>query len=128
FVAHATAAAFQTGWFVESLLTELAIVLIVRTHGAFWASRPSPLLAWLTLAVGVVAITIPYLPFAAWFGFVPLPLPVLAGLVAITALYLLASEATKRWFFGPEIRQSQRKRAGQMIDRVSKPHAAYSRL
>ncbi|TPJ04743.1 magnesium-translocating P-type ATPase [Mesorhizobium sp. B2-8-1] len=123
FVAHATAAAFQTGWFVESLLTELAIVLIVRTHKAFWASRPSPLLAWLTLAVGVVAIMIPYLPFAAWFGFVPLPLPVLAGLVAITALYLLASEATKRWFFGRESRQSQR-----MIDRVSKPHAAYSRL
>lgn len=128
FVAHATAAAFQTGWFVESLLTELAIVLIVRTHRAFWASRPSPLLAWLTLAVGVVAVMVPYLPFAACFGFVPLPLPVLAGLVAITALYLLASEATKRWFFGRESRQSQRKGAGQMIDRVSKPHAAYSRL
>ncbi|ESY77385.1 magnesium transporter [Mesorhizobium sp. LNHC221B00] len=97
--AHATASTFQTAWFVESLLTELAIVLVVRTHGAFWASRPSPLLAWLTLAVGIVAIAIPYLPFAAWFGFVPLPLPVLAGLASITALYLLASEATKRWFF-----------------------------
>lgn len=128
FVAHATAAAFQTGWFVESLLTELAIVLIVRTHRAFWASRPSPLLAWLTLAVGIVAIMIPYLPFAAWFGFVPLPLPVLAGLVAITALYLLASEATKRWFFGHESRQSQRKRAGQLIDAEPKPHVAYPRL
>lgn len=97
--AHATASTFQTAWFVESLLTELAIVLIVRTHGAFWASRPSPLLAWLTLAVAIAAIAIPYLPLAAWFGFVPLPLPVLAGLAVITALYLLASEATKRWFF-----------------------------
>ena len=93
FVVACDAATFQTGWFVESLITELAIVLIVRTHKAFWTSRPSPLLAWLTLAVGVVAIVIPYLPFAAWFGFVPLPLPVLAGLVAITALYVLASEA-----------------------------------
>ncbi|MBB6408896.1 hypothetical protein HNQ71_001540 [Mesorhizobium sangaii] len=70
---------------------------------------------------------IPYLPFAGWFGFVPLPLPVLAGLVAITALYLLASEATKRWFFGQESRQSHRKRAGQLIDRGPKPHAAYPR-
>ncbi|MER8781226.1 magnesium-translocating P-type ATPase [Mesorhizobium sp. M1006] len=122
--AHATAAAFQTGWFVESLLTELAIVLIVRTHRAFWTSRPSPLLAWLTFGVGVVAIIIPYLPFAAWFGFVPLPLPVLAGLVAITALYLLASEATKRWFFGQESRQSHRKGVGQLIDGRPKPHAA----
>ncbi|WP_258051802.1 magnesium-translocating P-type ATPase [Mesorhizobium sp. INR15] len=123
FFAHATAAAFQTGWFVESLLTELAIVLIVRTHRAFWTSRPSPLLAWLTLGVGVVAIAVPYLPFAAWFGFVPLPLPVLAGLVAITTLYLLASEATKRWFFRQESRQPHRKR-GQMIERGTKPHAA----
>lgn len=127
FFAHATEAAFQTAWFVESLLTELAIVLIVRTHRAFWASRPSPLLAWLTLAVGIIAIMIPYLPFAAWFGFVPLPLPVLAGLVAITALYLLASEATKRWFFGQEYRNSHRKRAGQTIERGAKPHAAYPR-
>lgn len=127
FFAHVTEAAFQTAWFVESLLTELAIVLIVRTHRAFWTSRPSSLLAWLTLGVGVAAIMIPYLPFADWFGFVPLPLPVLAGLVAITALYLLASEATKRWFFGQESRQSHGKRAGQLLDKGPKPHAAYPR-
>ncbi|WP_244604608.1 MULTISPECIES: magnesium-translocating P-type ATPase [Mesorhizobium] len=120
FFAHAAEAAFQTAWFVESLLTELAIVLIVRTHRAFWASRPSPLLAWLTLAVGIIAIMIPYLPFAAWFGFVPLPLPVLAGLVAITALYLLTSEATKRWFFGQERRARKKLLAGQrsFLDRL----------
>ncbi|MBZ9676177.1 magnesium-translocating P-type ATPase [Mesorhizobium sp. ES1-1] len=113
FFAHATAAAFQTGWFVESLLTELAIVLIVRTHRAFWTSRPSPLLAWLTLGIGIVAIMIPYLPFAALFGFVPLPLPVLAGLVAITTLYLLASELTKRWFFDHQSGRSHRSKAGR---------------
>ena len=101
-IAHATAATFQTGWFIESLLTELAIVLIVRTRKTSWASRPSPLLGWLTLGMGVVAIIIPYLPFAGWFGFVPLPLPVLAGLVAITGLYVGASEATKKWFFARE--------------------------
>ncbi|ANT53853.1 magnesium-translocating P-type ATPase [Mesorhizobium amorphae CCNWGS0123] len=113
--AHATAATFQTAWFVESLLTELAIVLIVRTHKAFWKSRPSLLLAWLTLAVAVVAIAIPYVPFAGRFGFVPLPLPVLVGLVAITALYLLASETTKRWFFDRESRHPPRSRAGRAI-------------
>ncbi|TPJ93842.1 magnesium-translocating P-type ATPase [Mesorhizobium sp. B2-5-12] len=126
--AHATEAAFQTAWFVESLLTELAIVLIVRTHRAFWASRPSPLLAWLTLGVGFVAIMIPYLPFADWFGFVPLPLPILAGLVAITALYLWASEATKRGFFGQEEPQSHPKRPGQPIGRATKSHSAYPTL
>lgn len=99
-------------------------MLIVRTHKAFWTSRPSPLLAWLTLGVGVIAIIIPYVPIAEWFGFVPLPLPVLVGLVAITVLYLFASEATKRWFFRQESRRSHRKRAGQGIDRGSMPHLA----
>jgi len=98
-IAHASAATFQTGWFIESLLTELAIVLVVRTRKTCWASRPSPVLGWLTLGMAIVAIIIPYLPFAGWFGFVPLPLPVLAGLVAITGLYVGASEATKKWFF-----------------------------
>ena len=97
--AGAAAGVFQTGWFVESLITELAIVLVVRTRKAFWRSRPSALLSWLTLVVGLLAVAIPFLPGADWFGFVPLPLPVLGGLVAITLAYLAASEAVKHWFF-----------------------------
>ncbi|MBB3146839.1 Mg2+-importing ATPase [Phyllobacterium trifolii] len=95
FVAHATAQTFQTAWFIESLITELAIVLVVRTRKAFWQSRPSALLVWLTAGTFLVAVATPILPYAAWFGFVPLPLPIMAGLVAITIMYLIASEATK---------------------------------
>jgi len=101
-VAGATERIFQTGWFLESLITELAIVMIVRTRKPFWKSRPSRLLAWLTLAVAVLAFAIPYLPGAGWFGFVPLPVPVMVGLIAITLAYLAASEATKHWFFARE--------------------------
>jgi Mg2+-importing ATPase len=97
--AGAAAGVFQTGWFVESLITELAIVLVVRTRKAFRRSRPSALLSWLTLVVGLLAVAIPFLPGADWFSFVPLPLPVLGGLVAITLAYLAASEAMKHWFF-----------------------------
>lgn len=104
-VLHASVETFRTAWFVESLLTQLAIVLIVRTYHAFWLSRPSPLLSALTLGVALLAITIPYLPIAGWFGFVPLPLPVLGGVIAITTLYLIVSEATKRWFFAREHRK-----------------------
>lgn len=121
-IAHATPATFQTSWFVESLMTQLAIVLIVRTHKFFWKSHPSPLLAWLTLGVGCVAVAIPYVPFAAWFGFVPLPLPVLVGLVAITSLYLVVSEATKHWFFDHESRHSHRQRVGEAVDERVLPH------
>ena len=103
-VAHATEALFQTAWFVESLLTELAIVLIVRTWGPAWKSRPSALLSWLSLAVGALALALPYLPGAGWFGFVPLPLPVMAGLVAITLAYLAASEAAKHLYLARALR------------------------
>lgn len=103
-LAGATAATFQTGWFVESLVTELAIVFIVRTRRPFWRSRPSAPLAWFSVAVALIAALIPYLPGAALLGFVPLPAPVLAGLAAITAAYLAASEAVKRRFFARETR------------------------
>lgn len=109
-VAGATAQVFQTGWFVESLITELAIVLVVRTRTTFWRSRPSALLSWLTLAVAVFAVAIPYLPGADWFGFVGLPLPVVCGLMAITLAYLAASETVKHWFFARERRRGGAKR------------------
>ena len=101
-VTRASAATFQTGWFVESLLTELAIILVIRTRKPAWRSRPSRLLAWLTAGVALLALAIAYLPGASWFGFVPMPLPVLAGLVGITIAYALASEWSKRRFFESE--------------------------
>jgi Mg2+-importing ATPase len=99
YVVHAGASTFQTGWFVESLLTQLLILLVIRTRKTFWTSRPSRLLAALALTVGGIAIAIPYTPVANWLAMVPLPLPVLLGLLAITATYVLVSELTKHWLF-----------------------------
>jgi len=91
---------FRTAWFVESLLTELAILLVVRTQRPLFSSRPAPALAWTTAAVAVVAVVLPYLPAAqAVFGFVPLPPILLAVLLLITALYTTANEAAKHMFF-----------------------------
>jgi Mg2+-importing ATPase len=109
-LAGATAQVFQTAWFVESLVTELAIVLIVRTRKPFWGSRPSALLSWLTLAVALLAVAIPYLPGADWFGFLPLSTQVMAGLILITVAYLAASEAIKSRFFARERRLTKRPR------------------
>jgi Mg2+-importing ATPase len=89
---------FRTGWFVESLLTELAIVLVVRTRLPLWRSRPAPLLWGSTLAVAALALALPYLPGREWFDFVPLPGSVLAAMVAITLAYAAASELVKRRF------------------------------
>lgn len=121
FVAHATAQTFQTAWFIESLITELAIVLVVRTRKAFWQSRPSALLIWLTAGTFLVAVASPILPYAAWFGFVPLPMPIMAGLFVITMMYLIASEATKHWFFSDKHGHSTTKRAKMGIANLRVP-------
>ncbi len=90
---------FRTGWFVESLLTELLIMLVVRTHKPFYHSRPGRLLLWTTLAVMAVTLLLPYLPIAAPFAFVPLPASVMAVVLLVTALYIATSEAVKRLFY-----------------------------
>ena len=69
-VFHADQATFQTSWFVVSLLTELAVVLVLRTHRPALRSRPSRLLLWSTLAVAVATLAIPFLgtpEFGVWF-------------------------------------------------------------
>jgi P-type Mg2+ transporter len=99
-VFHAAPALFRTGWFVESLLTELAIALVVRTRRPFARSRPGTLLLASTGALMVLTLIIPYLP-AGIFGFVPLPASMMMTICGITVLYVLAAERTKRWFYAP---------------------------
>ena len=90
---------FRTGWFVESLLTELVVALVVRTRRPFFRSRPGRVLLWSTGALVALAVAIPYLPFIRVFGFVPLPGMLLMTVMAITALYVVATEMTKRRFY-----------------------------
>jgi Mg2+-importing ATPase len=93
---QATPAEFQTTWFVESLLTELAIALVVRTRRPLFRSRPGALLLGLTLVLAALTPLVPYLPFMSVFGFVPVPWTLTATVLGITALYVVAAEMTKR--------------------------------
>jgi Mg2+-importing ATPase len=90
---------FRTGWFVESLLTELVIALVVRTRRPFWRSRPGNLLLWSSLAVALATFAIPFLPGAGLLGFVPLPAGLLLALAAIVALYVAGAEVLKASFY-----------------------------
>ncbi|MBI4424564.1 MAG: HAD-IC family P-type ATPase, partial [Elusimicrobia bacterium] len=96
---HAVPEAFRTAWFVESLLTELAVALVVRTRRRFYESRPGRLLLGSTLTMIPLAYTIPYLPIAGLFGFVPIPGALVVLITLLTAAYIAAAEATKRWFY-----------------------------
>lgn len=92
-------AAFSHCWLVESLLTELLAVLVVRTRLPCYRSRPGNLLMGLTATLVAVALGLPYQPGVAVFDFVLLQGNVMAAIVAIVGLYLLATEMAKRWFY-----------------------------
>ncbi len=96
----ATATEFRTGWFVESLFTELVIALVVRTRRPFWRSRPGTTLLWTTIAVAAVAFMLPYVSVATVLGFTAPPVSLMGAVVAITAIYVIASEVLKAWFYG----------------------------
>jgi P-type Mg2+ transporter len=91
---------FQTAWFVVSVLTEVAIVLVLRTRMPAWQSRPSSALLSATAIISIGAIALPYFgPVARAFGFSFLPLPMLPILLLIVVGYVLATEFSKRWFY-----------------------------
>jgi Mg2+-importing ATPase len=99
FLFRATAEQFHSGWFIESLLTELFVMMAVRTRRPFTKSKPGRWLLISTLIVAAIALVIPYLPLSSVLGFVPLSRQVMLYLVLITALYVLATEAVKRVFY-----------------------------
>jgi Mg2+-importing ATPase len=95
-VFHAKESEFQTGWLIESLLTELAVALVLRTRRAAWKSRPGRVLVWSSVAVAVIALVVPWVPYASVLGFVPLPPALLATVVGITVAYVLVTEWLKQ--------------------------------
>jgi Mg2+-importing ATPase len=90
---------FRTGWFVESLLTELCVALVVRTRRSVFASRPGGLLLWSSVIMIAIAPAVPYMPYAERLGFVHLPIGLLAALASIVVLYVVATEGVKRVFY-----------------------------
>jgi Mg2+-importing ATPase len=98
-VLHSSPEQFRTGWFIESLLTELFVALVVRTRRPFYKSRPGHWLWISTLIVTLITLAIPYLPSDLLLGFVPLPPGVMALLLLIALLYVLATEIAKQVFY-----------------------------
>jgi Mg2+-importing ATPase len=98
-VFHAGEALFHTGWFVESLATQLLVVFVIRTRGNPLRSRPSGTLTLTTLAVVVFAALLPYTLLGTRLGFVPIPGLFFLILVGMVVAYLLSVQAAKQWFY-----------------------------
>jgi P-type Mg2+ transporter len=99
FIFRASPEEFRTGWFIESLLTELVIALVVRTRGLFFRSRPGKLLLISTMAVVGLTLVLPYVPLNYLFGFIPLSAPLMLTMLGLTGIYVLVTEIAKKYFY-----------------------------
>jgi Mg2+-importing ATPase len=98
FGALATPALFQSGWFIESLLSQTLVVHVIRTRRVpFLDSRPSGALVAMSLAICGIGIGLLFSPLAAGLGLVAPPAEFWAALAAILVAYLAAAQLVKAW-------------------------------
>ncbi len=98
-VVHASTSLFQTTVFLESITTEMVVVLIVRTSRVpFWRSRPSIWLAGSCLAILGLAFWLPFSPLARSLNFSAPPASIILFLVGLLMVYGVGVEYTKAKF------------------------------
>ncbi len=90
---------FHTGWFIESMATQVLVIFIIRTHRNPLKSHPNKWLAIGAVVTVAIAVVLPLTPLGTYLGFVappPLFFLLLAGMVL---LYLSAAEGVKQLFY-----------------------------
>jgi len=98
-VFHAGEALFHTGWFIESMATQVLVIFVIRTQRNPLKSHPNRWLAIGALVTVAVAVVLPLTPLGTYLGFVappPLFFLLLAGMVVV---YLCAAEGVKQVFY-----------------------------
>lgn len=98
-VFHAEEALFHTGWFVESIATQVLVIFVIRTQGNPFTNRPNLGLALLSLAVVAIGATLPFTPVGEYLGLVQPPAALYAALVGVVAAYLLVVQLAKQAFY-----------------------------
>jgi Mg2+-importing ATPase len=97
-VFEADAPLFQTGWFVESIATQILVIFLIRSRRLPWrANRPPKILVGTSLGALVIGITLALGPWRSLFGFAALTAPLVGVILGITSAYLIAVAATKRF-------------------------------
>lgn len=86
----------RTNWFIGSVLTELVLILSIRTRLPFWKARTlSPMLFWLTLIASVTCVLLPISPFAGALGFVQPSGSHLRIILLVVVSYFVMTETIK---------------------------------
>lgn len=97
FNAHETL--FRTGWFVESVASQVLVIFVIRTRRNPLRSHPNRWLVLTSLGVVLTAMGLPFTPLAHYLGFTPLPLAYFGLLAGLLVAYLLMVEGAKQWFY-----------------------------
>jgi magnesium-transporting ATPase (P-type) len=93
-----SASLFQTGWFVESLLTQTLVIHIIRTNKIpFVQSRASGAVIGMSVVLIALGIALPVSPIGPYLGFTSLPWLYWPILIVTIASYLLLTQAVKMW-------------------------------
>jgi Mg2+-importing ATPase len=98
---------FQTGWFIESLATQVLVIFVIRTRRNPVSSRPHAALAATSLIVLLTALVLPFTALGRYFGFEPPPAKFFAILAILVVAYLCIVEAAKRVFYAHFATQSK---------------------
>ena len=90
---------FQSGWFIEGLLSQTLIVHMIRTRRIpFIQSNAAWPLMLMTFAIMAIGIAIPFTTFGSYIGLMPLPLSYFPWLVATLLCYCVLTQLIKMWY------------------------------
>jgi len=90
---------FQSGWFIEGLLSQTLIVHMIRTSKIpFFQSRASWSVMLATISIMAIGILIPFTALGAKIGLVPLPLIYFPWLIITLLCYCILTQVVKRWY------------------------------
>lgn len=99
FIFNASVPLFRTGWFLESLCTQLLVIHIIRTAKVpFIESKSSQFLTFTSVYIITIGLIIPFTPLGKYFGFVAPPPLYFVALICIVATYLLVIQMVKNMF------------------------------
>jgi Mg2+-importing ATPase len=93
---HAGTELFRTGWFVESVASQVLVIFAIRSARPMLSGKPHPALLAAAAFVVALATALPLTPLAPWLGFTPPPLPLALALGGLVLAYLALLEALKR--------------------------------
>jgi len=110
---------FRTGWFLESVISEVLVLTTLRTRYLFWRSRIGRPLFWLGAIVIFIAVVLTYSRFANAFGFIWLPGSFVSPLFMILTGYLIRTELAKIFLF----KQKRLNRLRKVVGSYAGKHA-----